>query len=277
MVTVSPPSALIRLGLLVLALTLVIIAPAQAQKRVDLELVIAVDISWSMDPDEQRLQRNGYVAALRDLEFQRVATSGAAGSIAITYFEWAGPSAQRVVLPWTIIDSAGAANAVADTLQAAPISRERLTSISGGLMFADKLFDQSPFRGARRVIDVSGDGPNNSGDPVVPVRDRLVEKGIVINGLPIMLKLDPPQSLFDIKELDIYYADCVIGGPGSFMIPIKTEDEFLTATRRKMILEISALPPPARLIRVQASTPAPRINCMIGEQIWRRYMDDRYK
>jgi hypothetical protein len=277
MITVPPHSALIRRALLVLGFMLAIIAPAQAQKRVDLELVIAVDISWSMDPDEQRLQRNGYVAALRDQEFQRVALGGAAGSIAITYFEWAGPAAQRVVLPWTLIDSAAAANAVADALQAAPISRERLTSISGGLMFADKLFDQSPFRGARRVIDVSGDGPNNSGDPVVPVRDRLVEKGIVINGLPIMLKLDPPQSLFDIKELDIYYADCVIGGPGSFMIPIKTEDEFLTATRKKMILEISGLTPPARLIRVQAGTPAPRISCMIGEQIWRRYMDDRYK
>lgn len=277
MIIVSPRTALIRLGLLILGLSLIAAAPVQAQKRVDLELVIAVDISWSMDPDEQRLQRNGYVAALRDQEFQRIALGGPAGSIAITYFEWAGPSAQRVVLPWTLIDSAGVANAVADTLQAAPISRERLTSISGGLMFADKLFDQSPFRGARRVIDVSGDGPNNSGDPVVPVRDRLVEKGIIINGLPILLKLDPPQSLFDIKELDIYYADCVIGGPGSFMIPIKTEDEFLTATRRKMILEISDYTPPARLIRVQSATPAPRINCMIGEQIWRRYMDDRYK
>jgi Protein of unknown function (DUF1194) len=277
MVIVSSHTALIRFGLLVLGFILAAAAPAHAQKRVDLELVIAVDISWSMDPDEQRLQRNGYVAALRDLEFQRIATGGPAGSIAITYFEWAGPASQRVVLPWTLIDSANASNSVADALQALPISRERLTSISGGLAFADKLFDQSPFRGARRVIDVSGDGPNNSGDPVVPVRDRLVEKGIVINGLPIMLKLDPPQSLFDIKDLDIYYADCVIGGPGSFMIPIKTEDEFLTATRRKMILEISGFTPPARFIRVQSGPPAPRINCMIGEQIWRRYMDDRYK
>ena len=277
MINVLPPTALIRLGLLFWALIVVAVAPVQAQKRVDLELVIAVDISWSMDPEEQRLQRNGYVSALRDPELQRVVTGGPSGSIAITYFEWAGPASQRVVLPWTLIDSAAAANAVADALAALPISRERLTSISGGLAFADKLFDQSLFRGARRVIDVSGDGPNNSGDPVVPIRDRLVAKGIVINGLPVMLKLNPPQSLFDIKELDIYYEDCVIGGPGSFMIPIKTEDEFLTATRRKLILEISDYAPPARFIRVQSAAPAPRINCMIGEQIWRRYMDDRYK
>jgi Protein of unknown function (DUF1194) len=241
--------------------------------RVDLELIIAVDISLSMDPEEQRLQRGGYVAALRDPEFHKAALGGAAGRIAITYFEWAGPSTQRVVLPWTLIDSVAKSLAVAETLAGEPISRERLTSISGALKFADRLFDQSPFRGARRVIDVSGDGPNNSGTPVVPTRDQLVEKGIVINGLPIMLKTSPTSSVFDIPNLDNYYAECVIGGPGAFVIPIKTEDEFLTATRRKLILEISGLADVPRLIRVQA--PAPAIDCMIGEQLWRRYMDGR--
>jgi Protein of unknown function (DUF1194) len=245
--------------------------------RVDLELVIAVDISLSMDPDEQRLQRNGYVEALRDVDFQRVATAGPSGRIAITYFEWAGPSTQRLVLPWTVIDSAATANAIAEKLAATPISRERLTSLSGALQFAELLFERSPYRGARRVIDVSGDGPNNSGSPVVPMRDKLVEKGIVINGLPIMLKLDPPTSIFDIKDLDTYYAECVVGGPGSFMIPIRTEEEFLTATRRKMILEISGRVPTAHLVRVQATQPSPRIDCMLGEQMWRRYMDDRMR
>jgi hypothetical protein len=252
-------------------------APAMCQTRVDLELIIAVDISLSMDPDEQRLQRDGYIAALRDVDFQRVATAGPTGRIAITYFEWAGPSTQRLVLPWSVIDSGASAAAIADRLAAEPISRERLTSLSGALKFADRLFEQSPFRGARRVIDVSGDGPNNSGSPVVPIRDQLVERGIVINGLPIMLKLNPPSSVFDIKDLDAYYASCVVGGPGSFMIPIRTEEEFLTATRRKMILEISGLVPTARLIRVQAATPSPQIDCMLGEQLWRRYMDDRMR
>jgi Protein of unknown function (DUF1194) len=245
-----------------------------------MELVIAVDISLSMDPDEQRLQRSGYVAALRDPEFHRAATGGPTGRIAITYFEWAGPSTQRVVLPWTLIDSVPSALAVADTLAAQAISRERLTSLSGALKFSDLLFSQSPFRGARRVIDVSGDGPNNAGTPVVPIRDELVGKGIVINGLPIMLKSSPPSSVFDIENLDAYYAECVIGGTGAFVIAIRKEEEFLSATRRKMILEISGVmsdPSYAspRLIRVQSATPASKVDCMVGEQLWRRYMDGR--
>jgi hypothetical protein len=269
---------LLSLGLLILGLVWLGTAGTSAQNRsdtsrVDLELIIAVDISWSMDPEEQRLQRSGYVAALRDLDFQRVATAGPTGRIAITYFEWAGSFAQRVVLPWTIIDSPGAATAIADKLEAAPISRERRTSLSGALSYAERLFDQSPFRGARRVVDVSGDGPNNDGEPVVPVRDRLVDKGIIINGLPVMLKLDPPTTPFDIKDLDIYYSECVIGGPGAFIIPIKTDEDFLTATRRKLILEISGYTPRARIIRVQAAAPAKPYNCMVGENIWRRYMD----
>jgi hypothetical protein len=259
---------------------LCLVPQAIAQMRVDLELVIAVDISLSMDPDEQRLQRGGYVAALRDAEFHRAATGGPSGRIAITYFEWAGPSTQRVVLPWVLIDGAASANAVADTLAAQPISRERLTSLSGALKFADRLFDDSPFRGLRRVIDVSGDGPNNAGTPVVPMRDQLVGKGIVINGLPIMLKTSPTSSVFDISNLDAYYLDCVIGGPGAFVIPIRSEEEFLTATRRKLILEISGLmPTPSfsgpRLIRVQSAAPVQKIDCMVGEQLWRRYMDGR--
>lgn len=247
---------------------------AQEARAVDLELVIAVDVSLSMDLEEQRLQRDGYVAAFRDPEIHKAIASGPNGRIAVAYLEWAGPPSQQVVLPWTVIDGARAANALADRLEQTPISRARMTSISAALQSSWRLFETSPARGIRRVIDVSGDGPNNAGVPVEPVRDELIAKGIVINGLPIILKM--PAGFFDLADLDLYYTDCVIGGTGAFMIPIKERSEFLTATRRKLLLEISGWEPPARIIRVQAGGDRPQSDCLIGEKQWQRYMDGRF-
>jgi hypothetical protein len=252
-----------------------------AQTAVDVELVLAVDISLSMDFEELKLQRSGYVAALRDPEIHKLILAGPRGRIAITYFEWAGQSVQKMIAPWRMLDSAAAALELADELERAPISRERMTSISSALTFSGQLFDQSPYQGIRRVIDISGDGPNNSGRPVTQERDALIAKGIVINGLPIILKSG--GTVFDIPNLDVYYADCVIGGPGAFMIAIKTEAEFLPTIRRKLLMEISGTTPSplfgeARLLRTQmgsAQPEAPRVDCMIGEQLWRRYMDGR--
>ena len=247
-------------------------SPAHAQSAADLELVIAVDVSLSMDLDEQRLQRDGYVAAFRDPEVHKAITSGPNGRVVVTYVEWAGPLTQQVVLPWTTIDGAAAARAFADRLEATPISRARMTSISAALQFSGHLFESSGVRGIRRVIDVSGDGPNNAGVPVAGVRDELVAQGFVINGLPIMLKM--ATGFFDLADLDRYYSDCVIGGTGAFMIPIKDKFEFLTATRRKLLLEIAGHGPPAQIIRVQA--PEEASDCLIGERQWRRYMDGRF-
>ena len=249
-------------------------SPGAGALAVDLELVIAVDVSLSMDIEEQRLQRDGYVAAFRDPEIHKAIASGPNGRIVVTYLEWAGPANQQVVLPWTVIDGARAANTLADRLEHAPISRARMTSISAALQSSGRLFETSASRGIRRVIDVSGDGPNNAGVPVVPIRDELIAKGIVINGLPIMLKL--PAGFFDLADLDLYYTDCVIGGTGAFMIPIKEKSEFLTATRRKLLLEISGWEPPPRIIRVQAGGDRPQSDCLIGEKQWQRYMDGRF-
>lgn len=273
MTSLSLKSLRFWLWLTVLA-TMTAAGPARAQTPVDLELVIAVDVSLSMDLDEQRLQRDGYVAAFRDPEVHKAITSGSRGRIAVTYVEWAGPPTQQVVMPWTVIDGPQAARAFADRLEAVPISRARMTSISSALQFSGRLFDSSGARGVRRVIDVSGDGPNNAGVPVEPVRDELVAKGIVINGLPIMLKL--AVGFFDLAELDQYYTDCVIGGAGSFMIPIKQKSEFQTATRRKLLLEISGYEPPARLIRVQGAAQGDKFDCLVGEKQWQRYMDGRF-
>jgi hypothetical protein len=141
------------------------------------------------------------------------------------------------------------------------------TSICGALHFALPLFDDSEIRGLRRVIDVSGDGVNNQGDLVEIVRDTVLEHGITINGLPILLKRPSPATM-DIEDLDIYYEDCVIGGPGAFVIPIRERDQFRDATRNKLVQEIASREVAPRVI--PAAAKKPRISCTIGEQMWRQ-------
>jgi len=242
---------------------------AQAQPAaptdVDVELVLAVDVSYSMDPDEQALQREGYVTALGSREFLEALRHGMHGRIAVTYVEWAGALDQKILVPWRLIDGAASAQAVADEIARAPYRRAYRTSISGALGFAAPLFGTGGFRGVRRVIDVSGDGANNQGKLVVPARDEVLAQGITINGLPIMLKRPNPATI-DIENLDVYYEDCVIGGPGAFVVPIKEREKFKEATRQKLLLEVAGVVPEARLTR--ASAAAPRISCTIGERLW---------
>jgi Protein of unknown function (DUF1194) len=243
-------------------------APGRAvETNVDVELVIAVDVSYSMDPDEQELQREGYITGLTSPEFLNALHQGMHGKIAITYFEWAGATDQRIVVPWRLIDGPTSARAFADEIAHAPYRRAFRTSISGALRFARPLFEGSGFRGLRRVIDVSGDGANNQGVPVTLTRDEALERGITINGLPILLKR-PSAATMDIENLDIYYEDCVIGGPGSFVIPITERDQFREATRTKLVLEIAGRQPPARVIPAAAA--APRMSCLIGERMWQQ-------
>src|SRR5262244_1667411 len=232
---------------------------------VDVELVIAVDVSYSMDPDEQALQREGYILALTSKEFLQALRQGANGKIAITYFEWAGQFDQKVVMPWRLIDGPEAANSVAAEIGRAPYRRASRTSISGALQFAKPLFDDSGYKGLRRVIDVSGDGTNNAGQLIVPTRDDVLAAGITINGLPIMLKR-PYVGTLDIDELDVYYEDCVIGGPGAFVVPIREREKFIEATRTKLVLEIAGRQPEGRVI--PASSQSPRVSCTIGEKMW---------
>ena len=233
---------------------------------VDVELVLAVDVSYSMDPEEQALQREGYITGITSREFMQALRHGINGKVAVTYFEWAGPYDQKIVVPWRLIDGPEAADAFANEIARAPYRRASRTSISGALNFAKPLFDGSGYRGIRRVIDVSGDGANNSGPFVTLVRDDLVADGMTINGLPIMLKR-PNSFTMDLEQLDIYYEDCVIGGPGAFVIPIRERDQFKEATRTKLVLEIAGRTPERRVVPVQARQP--RISCMVGEQMWR--------
>jgi Protein of unknown function (DUF1194) len=226
---------------------------------VDAELVIAVDVSNSMDPEEQALQREGYVAGLTSREFLSAVREGGHGRIALTYFEWAGPMDQKVVLPWRLIDGPESAAAAAAAIAAAPYRRAPRTSIYGALQFAKRLFfEASGYRGLRRIIDVSGDGVNNIGLPVTFMRDEVLDAGITINGLPIMLDR-PWGNGAESANLDVYYEDCVIGGPGAFVVAIHERAQFKEATRTKLVLEIAGRTPEARIIPVRDGKP--RVAC----------------
>ena len=243
------------------------LADKEANPSVDVELVLAVDVSYSMDMDELAIQREGYAQAIVSKEFLQALKAGPNGKIAVTYFEWAASTDQKIIIPWRVIDGPETADAVANEIMTTPIRRASRTSISGAINFAMPLFDENPHRGLRRVIDISGDGPNNNGSPVTLARDTALEKGIVINGLPIMVK-EPSYSTMDIDNLDFYYEDCVIGGPGSFVVTIKDREKFKEAIRTKLLLEIAGRTPERPVVPAAAPGKEPRVNCLIGEKIW---------
>jgi len=238
---------------------------------VDVELVLAVDISYSMDPEEQALQREGYQQALTSPDFLRALREGINGKIAVTYFEWAGNFDRRVIVPWRLIDGPESAAAFAAEIGRSVFRRGMRTSVSGAIEFGQPMFDSSGYRGVRRVIDISGDGANNQGTPVEQARDKAVAAGITINGLPIMLKR-PRWTTMDLDNLDEYFEDCVIGGPGAFLVPVREREKFREAIRRKLVLEIAQVPAMPKVVPVQASRP--KVDCMIGEKLWRQRWGD---
>ena len=257
-----------------LALTLGLAPASAAAEPVDIELVLAVDVSLSMSPEELEIQRHGYAAALtHDLVLQAIA-DGAYGKIAVTYVEWAGTTWQRVIVPWTAIANRADAERVVEQLNAHPPDSARRTSISGALEFGSDLFAESSFQGVKRVIDISGDGPNNQGAPVNLVRDQVVGQGITINGLPLMTR-GGFTGAYDVNDLDRYYSDCVIGGPGAFMIPVNDWTQFPEAIRRKLVLELAGPASPqwaadeADHPRVVPAQDKPIVDCQVGEKMWR--------
>ena len=214
--------------------------PSRAAMQVDLQLVLAVDVSRSIDEVEAELQRRGYIEALTNERVIDAILSGEHKRIALCYTEWAGTHYQVVVIDWSVIDSAGAARRFADKLAEAPRASQSWTAVGAALAFAAQRFDDSGFTSKRRVIDISGDGRTNDGPPAELVRDRLVELGVVVNGLPVMMNrtnFGRPPDL----TLDKYYEENVIGGPGSFMIVADNFDHFGRAVRTKLVREISGV------------------------------------
>ncbi|SEN45013.1 DUF1194 domain-containing protein [Palleronia pelagia] len=235
--------------------------------EVDLELLLLVDVSRSMSPAEQEIQRRGYAEALASDDVIEAILGGLTGRIALSYVEWAGSYSIRTVVDWTLIGAAEDARAFADGIGTSQLASMQRTSISGALRFGMVTLRDNDFRGLRRVIDISGDGPNNEGGPVVPDRNRAVAEGIIINGLPLMTR-DGQGSRWYLEDLDEYYRACVIGGPGAFVLPVLRWEEFAPAIKRKLILEIAGRQP-ERLWRAQATAPA-GYDCLVGEKRWER-------
>ncbi|MEM9029534.1 MAG: DUF1194 domain-containing protein [Pseudomonadota bacterium] len=256
---------------------------SQTTAKVDVELVIAVDVSGSMSDHEHETQRKGFLAAFEDQRLINAIRSGLRGRIAVTYIEWANHHSQQVLVPWRIVSDRASAKAFRDELATKPRSPIRGTSISGALSFAAGLFDGNGIESFRRVIDVSGDGANRTGPFVEKVRDAVVAKGIIINGLPIMLSPMVNRRTHGYG-LDHYFQDCVIGGPSAFVYPVLRDTELVEAIRRKLILELSTRPdgkPPLVHVAGENTTgaipvqlPGRRNGQKADCQVGRRYEDD---
>jgi hypothetical protein len=215
---------------------------AARAERVDIELILAVDVSGSVDPVEARLQRNGYLQALGDPAIVKAMTSGPMRRVAVSYVEWAGAHYQIVVVDWTVIRNTADARVFASKLQESPPTRERWTSISGAIDFAVGHFKANPHKGERRVLDISGDGVNNSGGPLEDARGAAIKAGVTINGLPIVNDRPNPWGGPATRDLDKYYSQSVIGGPGSFIVVARGFEAFGQAIRHKLLLELSGVP-----------------------------------
>ena len=213
---------------------------AEVKPSVDLALILAVDVSLSIDEGETSLQRLGYIDAFRDKRVGPAIHNGPIGRIAITYVEWSSPYHQVVRIPWMLLSDQKTSNAFADTLQKMPVEQGTTTSISGAIDFSVKLFNTLEYEPTRKVIDVSGDGYSDVGRPILTARDEAVKAGITINGLPVMNE-DPKKNAAP-PDLDTYYRDNVIGGPGSFYVVARNLKGFSESVLKKLLLEIAGDP-----------------------------------
>lgn len=220
---------------------------ARAMEPVDVELVLAVDVSRSVDAEEQEMQFNGYAAAFRDRRLIDAMVRGPVGSVAVTFFTWSDWNIQEHLVPWMKLDGLASAERFAQAIDAAPRRTHLYTSISGAMDFATRLFGQG-YEGTRRVVDISGDGINNSGREVGAAREDALNQGIVLNGLAVLDRTPPPPGLGAMQPLDEYYRERVIGGPGAFLMVADGFESFEQAVRRKIIREVAAVPAPGPLV-----------------------------
>ena len=254
------------IALLVLIIGLV--PPVRAETPVDLELILAIDVSRSMTPRELEIQRKGYAEALVSPDVIEAIGLGRHRQIALMYIEWAGYLSQRTIVDWTLIRTRADAEAFAARLTAQFSEAMRRTSISGAIYYGVERFEGNGFAGIRQVIDISGDGPNNQGPPVLSARAEAAAHGVTINGLPLMTR-EGMGSQWHLDDLDLYYRDCVISGPTSFVIPVLEWEDFPAAVRRKLVLELVDRRPGAEITQ-----PAEGYDCLIGERIWDEIMGD---
>jgi Protein of unknown function (DUF1194) len=231
-------------AVLILAAASPVARPAQADDAVDLLLVLAADISRSVDERKFRLQREGYAAAMIETRVIRAMTGGPTGRIALCFVEWAGENDQTIIVDWTFVAGESDAQAVAKRIREAPRAFMGRTSISAAINYGMAQFARSPFQADRRIIDVSGDGTNNAGQPVTLARDAALAQGITINGLVILSGVPLPTNPMHTNPpggLTAYYENNVIGGPGAFVVEAQNFESFGQSIISKLIKEIAAV------------------------------------
>ena len=252
---------------------------ARANLPVDLALILAVDVSESVDRQEANQQRQGYVQAIQAEEVVEAILGGPRGRVAMTYVEWAGPNHLYVILDWAVIDSAQAAFRFANRLDRQEITQGYTTSITSLMRRTPDIFASLAVPADRRVLDISGDGPNNDGGLVHRARDRLVDAGVTINGLPILNDRPAPSGYPSLEDLPAYFRNCVVGGAGAFQVAAEGFDAFATAIKRKLVFEIAALPPKRedrpRLLRLAAAET--EYDCSIGEKQSRERIRNKFE
>jgi hypothetical protein len=241
------------------------------ERAVDLELVLAVDISNSMDLEEAALVRQGFVRAFRHPHVIDAIQRGQLGRIAVTYVEWGHHKYQRTRVDWAEVGDAGSAATFAEAVERSSVILVEWTSISGAIAYGAQSFEGNGFHSERRIIDISGDGPNNKGPYVNLARDRALADGIVINGLPIINDRPNIYGYPLMPDLDLYYEDCVIGGPGSFIVVANGFKDFARAILRKLVTEIAGRASPLYLLRLAAARPRPP--CNAGEVQHKRWLE----
>jgi hypothetical protein len=229
------------------------LADTKDQVSVDVELVIAVDVSYSMDIRELAVQREGYAQAIVSKEFLQALTTDPNTKLAVTYFEWS--ASQKIIIPWRVIDGPETADAVAREIMKTPVRQGSST--------------QSPARSVSRCrcstkIPIAACGALS----IFLATDLITTARITINGLPIMME-NSSYSIMNIDNLDLYYEDCVIGGPGSFAVSVKRRNDFKEAIRIKLVLEVAGQTTERRIVPVVQSDP--RVPCLIGEKIWQQH------
>lgn len=246
-------------------------------KRVDLELVLAIDVSRSIDEREAQLQRQGTADALRNPSVIRAIGGGYFKRIAVAYIDYSSAAYNEVIVNWMVIKDQISAEKFVRSLNEAPLTYGRRTSISDVIEQAVRMIEQNDFQGTRRTIDIAGDGPNNHGRLVNEVRNEAIAKRITINGLPIINQTGGAGAAFWLSDLDKYYQGCVIGGPSAFLVVAHDFDDFAKAVQRKLVFEIAGIRPPTNLIYVNQSTATQAVNsytyprgCDIGERLWQR-------
>ncbi|MFT5539209.1 MAG: hypothetical protein ACI82H_000726 [Alphaproteobacteria bacterium] len=257
------------MGIACLAMGFLSPGPARAAEKVDLELVIATDMSYSIDEEEARLQREGVAAAFLSRGVIQAIRNGTHGRIAAAYIDFASTPYNVVVADWHVIRDRASANTFAEKLLKAPSNTGRHTSISSGMDMAAEMIQKNAFDGTRGVIDVSGDGPNNYERRVDIARDQIVAQGITINGLAIMNETDKHRSRYYLPDLDRYFEGCVIGGRGAFMLAATGFRDFARAMKKKLVLEIAgrALPQNPRVMKAQFPGRGYAKGCDIGERM----------